>query len=132
MPMDSPSRPASSAANPKETLPGQPAPFRGGGDPWAAFGYLVAGVAVYGAIGYGFGAWLHARFLTAVGVVLGAALGLYLVIRQFGPGAPPPVAEPHLGRPGPRPGDATQQVVPPQPTQVDTPTDREGRGEPVE
>ena len=35
-----------SSNRPKDTSPGEPPE----GDPWAAFGYLVAGVGVYGAI----------------------------------------------------------------------------------
>jgi ATP synthase protein I len=62
--------------------PGQPP--QGGGDPWAAFGYLVAGVGVYGLLGWGLGVWLHASYLTPVGILLGAALGLALVFYQFG------------------------------------------------
>ncbi|MCU1657830.1 MAG: hypothetical protein JWO57_2486 [Pseudonocardiales bacterium] len=62
---------------------------QGGGDPWSAFGYLVAGVGVYGLIGWGLGVWLHASYLTPVGILLGAVLGLALVFYQFGraPGA---------------------------------------------
>lgn len=61
-------------------------PRGGGGDPWSAFGYLVAGVAVYGTLGWGLGVWLHASYLTPVGIVLGAALGLFLVFHQVGLG----------------------------------------------
>jgi ATP synthase protein I len=59
-------------------------PPEGGGDPWAAFGYLVAGVGVYGLLGWGLGVWLHASYLTPVGILVGAALGLVLVFYQFG------------------------------------------------
>jgi ATP synthase protein I len=64
-----------------------PSPGRlpqGGGDPWSAFGYLVAGVGVYGLLGWGLGVWLHASYLTPVGILLGAGLGLALVFYQFG------------------------------------------------
>ncbi len=57
---------------------------RGGGDPWSAFGYLVAGVGFYGLLGWGLGVWLHASFLTPVGIIVGAVLGLLLVFFQFG------------------------------------------------
>lgn len=61
-----------------------PEPEEGSGDPWAAFGYLVAGVAVYGLIGWGLGRWLHAPYLTPIGILVGAALGLYLVFARYG------------------------------------------------
>ncbi len=62
--------------------PGRPP--QGGGDPWTAFGYLVAGVGVYGLLGWLLGRWLHASYLTPVGIVVGAVLGLVLVYFQLG------------------------------------------------
>lgn len=59
-------------------------PPEGGGDPWSAFGYLVAGVAVYGALGWWLGTWLHASYLLPIGILFGAGLGLVLVFYQFG------------------------------------------------
>jgi ATP synthase protein I len=47
-------------------------------DPWRSFGYLVAGVAFYGAIGWGLDRWLGTRFLVAVGILVGAGLGIYM------------------------------------------------------
>jgi ATP synthase protein I len=52
-------------------------------DPWHAFGYLVAGVAFYGLIGFGLDQWLGTSWLVAVGVVLGAVLGLYLTWKRI-------------------------------------------------
>jgi hypothetical protein len=57
---------------------------KGGGDPWSAFGYLGAGVGVYGLLGWGLGTWLHASYLTPIGILVGAGLGLILVYYQFG------------------------------------------------
>ena len=54
-----------------------------GGDPWAAFGYLVAGVAFYGAVGWGLSVWLDATYWIPIGILVGAAFGLYLVFKQF-------------------------------------------------
>lgn len=98
-----------------DRLPNQLPPVQGGPDPWAAFGYLVSGVAVYGAIGYGLGRWLNASYLTAIGIVVGATLALYLVVRQSGLGAPPPA-----GNVSDHPGYQAPAAH------------REGRGEPAE
>ena len=59
---------------------GQPAP---GGDPWAAFGYLVAGVAFYGGIGWVLSEWLNATYWIPVGILVGAGFGLYLVFSRY-------------------------------------------------
>jgi len=48
-------------------------------DPWVAFGRLVAGVGLYGAGGWLLDRWLGTSFLLPVGIVAGAALGLYVV-----------------------------------------------------
>jgi ATP synthase protein I len=53
------------------------------GDPWHAFGYIVAGVAVYGVAGWLADRWLGTGFLVAVGIVIGAALGIYLTAARF-------------------------------------------------
>ncbi len=58
-------------------------------DPWQGFGYLVAGVAFYGVLGWLADRWLGTSFLVAVGIVLGAGFGLYLTIVRF-TGPPPP------------------------------------------
>lgn len=58
--------------------------MQAGGDPWAAFGYLVAGVGLYGLLGWGLGVWLNASYLTPVGILFGAVLGLVLVYLRFG------------------------------------------------
>jgi hypothetical protein len=62
---------------------GKSPPPQGGGDPWAAFGYVVAGVALYGLLGWGLSVWLHASYLLPIGILVGAALGLVLVFYQY-------------------------------------------------
>lgn len=54
-----------------------------GGDPWHAVGYIVAGVGFYGLLGWLADQWLGTRFLVAVGVLLGAALGIYATFVRF-------------------------------------------------
>lgn len=66
------------------------------GDPWHAFGYIVAGVAVYGFLGWLADRWLETRFLVAVGIIAGATMGIYMTAARFrmappdqpGPAAP--------------------------------------------
>lgn len=54
------------------------------GDPWSAFGYLVAGVLLYGGIGFALDRWWGTQFMVAVGILFGAALGLYMTWARFG------------------------------------------------
>lgn len=63
--------------------PEAPEPARNPGDAWHVVGYLVAGVGVYGAAGWLLDAWLDTSFLLPAGVVLGAALGVYLTYARF-------------------------------------------------
>jgi ATP synthase protein I len=52
---------------------------------WAAVGYLIAGIAVWGFLGWLVDRWLHAGGIaTAIGCVLGAVAGIYLVVRKLG------------------------------------------------
>ncbi|MDQ6527427.1 AtpZ/AtpI family protein [Nocardioides sp. LHD-245] len=53
------------------------------GDPWHAFGYVVAGVAFYGFLGWLADRWLGTTFLVAVGILAGAALGIYMTAKRF-------------------------------------------------
>ena len=53
------------------------------GDPWHAFGYLVAGVGFYGLLGWLADQWLGTSFLVAVGILLGAGLGVYATWSRF-------------------------------------------------
>ena len=53
------------------------------GDPWNAFGYLVAGVLMYGALGYALDLWWGTSFMVAIGILFGAVLGLYMTWSRF-------------------------------------------------
>jgi hypothetical protein len=53
------------------------------GDPWHAFGYLVAGVALYGILGGLADRWLGTSFLVVVGILVGAGFGLYMTFARF-------------------------------------------------
>ena len=58
-------------------------------DPWHAFGYLTTGVAMYGVLGWLLDRWLGTSFLVAVGILVGAGLGLYLTISRLNAGTAP-------------------------------------------
>lgn len=53
------------------------------GDPLHAFGYLVSGAGLYGLGGWLLDQWLDTSFLLPVGIVVGAALGMYLIFVRF-------------------------------------------------
>lgn len=46
--------------------------------------YLISGVMVYGLLGWLGDHALGTRFLLPIGIVLGAAFGVYVIIRRFG------------------------------------------------
>lgn len=60
-----------------------------------ALSYLISGVLLYGALGWVGDHFLHTSFLLPVGIVLGAAFGIYSTIRRLsvtdldGKAAPP-------------------------------------------
>ena len=59
----------------------RPAPDQG----WTAVSYLIGGMLVWGFVGWLVDRWLHTGGIaTAIGVVLGAAGGVYLVVRRLG------------------------------------------------
>lgn len=60
------------------------------GDPWHAFGYIVSGVAMYGVLGWLADRWLGTTFLVAVGIILGAGLGIYMTFSRFNKILPAP------------------------------------------
>ena len=55
------------------------------GDPWHAYGSIVAGDAFYGFLGWLADHWLGTRYLVAIGILVGAALGIYLTFTRFRP-----------------------------------------------
>ena len=61
----------------------------GGADEgWAVITTMIAGLAVWGVIGYFLDRWLSTHFLLPVCVLVGMALGIYAVIARYGK-APP-------------------------------------------
>ncbi len=53
------------------------------GDPWHAFGYVVAGVAFYGLLGWLADLWLGTSFIVAIGILVGAGLGVFATWSRF-------------------------------------------------
>lgn len=53
------------------------------GDPWHAFGYIVAGVGVYGVLGWLADQWLGTTYLVAIGILVGAGFGIYMTFARF-------------------------------------------------
>lgn len=64
------------------------------GDPWHAFGYLVAGVLVYGALGWLVDRWLDTSFVVVIGILAGAGLGIYMTFARFNRGGGPGPQQP--------------------------------------
>ncbi|RLP11649.1 AtpZ/AtpI family protein [Propionibacterium australiense] len=50
----------------------------------AAVPYLLAGIGFYGALGWLADHFLHTRLCLPVGLVLGAAAAVYLIVKRFG------------------------------------------------
>ena len=54
------------------------------GAAWSIFGYLLAGLGIWGGIGYGLDRWWHVHFLLPAGLLLGAGASIYLVWLRYG------------------------------------------------
>ncbi len=59
---------------------------RGADVVWSIIGTLVAGVLAWGFIGWLLDQWLDTNFLVAVGIIVGMAGALYLIIKRHGSG----------------------------------------------
>jgi ATP synthase protein I len=51
---------------------------------WTIFSYLIAGMACYGGIGWLVGRWTHLAVLFPVGMLVGLALAILLIILRYG------------------------------------------------
>lgn len=51
---------------------------------WAVVGTLLAGIIVWGGIGWLVDQWLDTRAFIAVGVILGVVAATYLIVVRFG------------------------------------------------
>ncbi len=46
--------------------------------------YLMSGLLVYGGLGWLLDRWLGTAYWLPIGLILGAVLGMYLVIKRYG------------------------------------------------
>jgi ATP synthase protein I len=69
-----------------ESGPPQEPPGRGGDIVWSIIGTLVAGVLAWGFIGWLLDRWLGTSYLVAVGIIVGMAGAMYLIIKRYGSG----------------------------------------------
>jgi F0F1-type ATP synthase assembly protein I len=53
------------------------------GTGWAIVSYLIGGMALYGGIGWLIGRWTHITVLFPIGMLVGMALALTMVILRF-------------------------------------------------
>jgi ATP synthase protein I len=51
---------------------------------WALFSYLISGMAFYGFIGWLIGRWTHVALLFPIGMLVGLALAIVLIIYKYG------------------------------------------------
>lgn len=91
-------------------------PARGGSGAdtgWAVIGTMLSGMAVWGGAGWLLDRWLDTKVFVPVGILLGVAVAIYMVVVKYG-AVPPPSGGQGTGRtPGARPsppgGDQTQK-----------------------
>jgi ATP synthase protein I len=53
------------------------------GTGWAIVSYLIGGMALYGGIGWLIGRWTHIAVLFPIGMLVGMALALTMVVLRF-------------------------------------------------
>jgi ATP synthase protein I len=53
-------------------------------DPWGAVSYLITGCLLWGLIGWLAGRWLHVPALAGLGLIIGGALGTWLIYLRYG------------------------------------------------
>ena len=84
--------------------PARPAAPRGSGAEtgWAVIGTMISGMAVWGGAGWLLDRWLDTRVFLPVGIILGMAVAIYLVVARFGGLPPAPGAPEKSNTPGGR------------------------------
>jgi F0F1-type ATP synthase assembly protein I len=97
-----------------EARPRPAGPARGssGADTgWSIIGTMISGMAVWGGAGWLIDRWLDTRAFLPIGIILGMAAAIYIVVARYG-AAPPPSGGPGTrktsGGRRSRPGDDGQ------------------------
>lgn len=57
-------------------------------DPWRSFSYMTSGVLMYGLLGWLADRWLGTTFLVAIGILVGAGLGIYMTFARYNRASP--------------------------------------------
>lgn len=70
---------------PQRNSPEQASDNAGSGDAMGVLSYVMAGVLFYGGVGWLLGRWLHQAWILPVGMVLGLAASVYLIVKRYGP-----------------------------------------------
>jgi F0F1-type ATP synthase assembly protein I len=60
---------------------------------WSIIGTMISGMAVWGGAGWLLDRWLDTRVFLPVGIILGMAVAIYIVVARYG-SAPPPSGGP--------------------------------------
>ena len=90
----------------REALRPTTADMRGMDQAMRVLSYLISGVVVWGGLGWLGDYLLKTNFLLPIGIILGAALGVYVIIRKYGRIDPPSTEGPR--EPGPDRPDAAE------------------------
>jgi F0F1-type ATP synthase assembly protein I len=62
----------------------QPGESPGAGAGWAVLGTLIAGMLVWGGIGWLVDRWLSTRAFLPIGLIVGVAGAIYLIVVKYG------------------------------------------------
>ncbi len=57
---------------------------RSNGDAYGVLSYILAGLLLYGGLGFLADRWWGTRFLTPVGLILGLATSVYVIYKRYG------------------------------------------------
>ena len=63
-----------------------PKPTRGANDPWAVMSTLLGGFLVWGGVGWLVDKWLDTQYFLPIGLLVGMAASLYLIVKKYGSG----------------------------------------------
>jgi hypothetical protein len=89
-------------------------------DPWSAMSSIMAGVLMWGLIGYGFSRWLDIKALAGLGILIGGVLGILSVYLRYGRPQPEPPRKKDAGS-TPAERGHRPTATPPSPAQEEKP-----------